>query len=234
MTKKCCKCPKTRKSRKPRKPRKSRKNLGAGPPDYFKDHSPRDQLERVLDLVKASNLKEIVTDAKTGYPVKFNTNLWSKLTYYNAYSVTGEYGTHADDMKTIVFMLKHDVYEHKKSNKDKWKKSINNAIFKGNYLEKFQDKPYNGPVIKEDPRTRITLKELTIILLENRLKILDWFNAKSRTEMAEMPAEMAENVVQTPIPNEFNLNREPPNRWNASDDEVDEVDKVDKFDKVDE
>jgi hypothetical protein len=209
------KCAKTRKymhkpSRKPSR-KSMRKNLGAAPPDYFKDYSKKEQLERVLDLVKASDLKasdlnEILFDAKKR-PLKFNTKIWSKLTYFNAYAVTGEYGTHDDDMKTIVYMLKHDVYEHKKSNKDKWKKSINDAIFKGKYLDKFKDKNYNGPVIKEIDKI-ITWKDLTIILLENRLKILDWFHAKS----VPRPSVRNSRAAEIPVPN----NRGPtPNKWNA-------------------
>ena len=237
---KCCKCRSMRKSmrkparkparksmrkpvRKParksmRKParksmRKSmRKKLGAAPPDYFKDYSVKDQLERVLDLVKESDLDERVKDFKTGSDVTINSTNWSKLTYFNAYKIIN--GGNNEDMKNIVYMLKHDVYQHKKANKEEWKKKINDAIFKDFYMDKFKDKSYNGPTIKESTK-RITLKYLIIIILEHRLKVLDWFKTKQSANRTEVPNSRAENVSQKPVPNKFNLNRETtPNNWN--------------------
>lgn len=198
------------------KRKSTRKKLGAGSPEYFKDHSPIEQLELVLDLVKKSNLKDVVTDLKTGNHPVFNTKIWSKLTYFNAYSVMG--GAHREHMKSIVYMLEHPVHQHKTYNKDKWKKSINDAIYKGNYLAMFEHKKYKGPLIKEKDSTRITLKDLTIILLEHRLKLLHWLNEQKITaKKAEMPkAEMPKAEMQKAeqVPNAFNLERTPPNHWN--------------------
>lgn len=213
------------------KRKSTRKKLGAGPPDYFNQYSKKEQLERVLDLVKESNLKQsnpkdVVTDLRTSKPVVFNSTIWSKLSYFNASAVNGEFGAHREHMKTIVYMLKHDVYEHKTSNKRAWKKSINDAIFKNNYLEQFQDKNYNGPLIKERDITGITLKDLTIILLEHRLKLLDWLNeqklneqktrAKKAAEMQKAAEKDAAHAAENKaVPNAFNFERTPPNHWNA-------------------
>lgn len=175
-----------------------------------------------MDLVKQSNLKQsnlkdVVTDLRTSKPVVFNSTIWSKLSYFNASAVTGEFGAHREHMKTIVYMLKHDVYEHKTSNKDKWKKSINDAIYKGDYLAMFEHKNYNGPLIKERDITGITLKDLTIILLEHRLKLLDWLNEQKLNEQktrAKKAAEM-QKAAEKADPNPFNFERTPPNHWNA-------------------
>lgn len=202
---------KKRKSKSKSTRKSMRKKLGAAPPNTKEQWMVnKRQLETVLELVKASDLKDIVTDLRTKQTVRITSTIWSKLSYFNAYSVTGEFGAHAEHMQTIDYMLKHSDYGHKKSNKDKWKKSINDAIYKGKYLDMFEHKKYNGPVIKQDPISKITLKDLTIILLENRLEIIDWCILdieKRTTKKAEMPK--AEQV-----PNAFNLERTPPNHWN--------------------
>ena len=199
-----------RKSRRKSRSKSMRKKFGAAPPNTKEQWMlNKRQLETVLELVKASDLKDIVTDLRTKQTVIITSTIWSKLSYFNAYSVTGEFGAHAEHMQTIDYMLKHSDYVHKKSNKDKWKKSINDAIYKGTYLDMFEHKKYNGPVIKQYPISKITLKDLTIILLEHRLEIIDWcildIEKKTTKKAAEMP-KAAENA--------FNLERTTPNNWN--------------------
>jgi len=251
---KCCKCNKTKKNtrkpkptrkptrksarkptRKPtrkktRKPRRkpTRKKIGAAPLDYFKDYPRKEQLERVLDLVKErTDINENVKDFKTGSDVTIDSTNWSKLTYFNAFKIMISDTGNDDDMKNIVYMLKHDIYKHKKSNKEEWKKHLNEAIFKNNYMDKFKNISYNGPTIKEYTTRKITLKYLTIILLEHRLKVLDWFtkqskpaNSREANSRAAESVSMVENVTHESVPNKFNLNKDStPNDWNKSNNE---------------
>jgi len=251
---KCCKCNKTKKNtrkpkptrkptrksarkptRKPtrkktRKPRRkpTRKKIGAAPLDYFKDYPRKEQLERVLDLVKEStDINENVKDFKTGSDVTIDSTNWSKLTYFNAFKIMISDTGNDDDMKNIVYMLKHDIYKHKKANKEEWKKHLNEAIFKNNYMDKFKNISYNGPTIKEYTTREITLKKLTIILLEHRLKVLDWFtkqskpsNSREANSRAAESVSMVENVTHESVPNKFNLNKDStPNDWNKSNNE---------------
>jgi len=124
-------------------------------------------------------LDEIIIDEKTRSTLKINSTSWSKLSYWNAYNIMMNHGSsNIDDMRNIVYMLKHDVYEHKKKNKDIWKKHITDAIFKQNVLVLFQDINYNGPMIKQYNMSRTSLKDLTIILLEHRIEILKWLEEK--------------------------------------------------------
>ena len=162
-----------------KKTQKSYSNLAGAPPDFYKDSPPLEQITMVLDLVKKSKLDEIIIDEKTRSTLKINSTSWSKLSYWNAYNIMMNHGSsNIDDMRNIVYMLKHDVYEHKKKNKDIWKKHITDAIFKQNVLVLFQDINYNGPMIKQYNMSRTSLKDLTIILLEHRIEILKWLEEK--------------------------------------------------------
>ena len=262
---KCCKCNKTKKNTRKPKPRRkptrkssrkssrksarkptrkpmsksTRKKIGAAPLDYFKDYPRKEQLERVLDLVKEStDINENVKDFKTGSDVTIDSTNWSKLTYFNAFKIMISDTGNDDDMKNIVYMLKHDIYKHKKANKEEWKKHLNEAIFKNNYMDKFKNISYNGPTIKEYTTRKITLKYLTIILLEHRLKVLDWFtkqskpaNSREANSRAAESVSMVENVTHKPVPNNFNLNQDStPNDWNKSNNE----NVVNQFEKPDE
>jgi len=227
--------PKRKPTRKPmrksaRKPtrKKTRKKIGAAPLDYFKDYPRKEQLERVLDLVKEStDINENVKDFKTGSDVTIDSTNWSKLTYFNAFKIMISDTGNDDDMKNIVYMLKHDIYKHKKANKEEWKKHLNEAIFKNNYMDKFKNISYNGPTIKEYTTRKITLKYLTIILLEHRLKVLDWFtkqskpaNSREANSRAAESVSMVENVTHVSVPNKFNLNKDyTHNDWNKSNNE---------------
>lgn len=189
--------------------RKSRSKLAGAPPDYYKDSPPLEQISMVLDLVKKGKLDEIITDEKTRLPLKINSTSWSKLSYWNAYNIIMKDGsTNIDDMKNIVYMLKHDVYEHKKNNKEIWKKHITDAIFKQNILISFQDRNYNGPMIKQHNMSRVSLKDLTIILLEHRIEILKWLEATKSAE--NKGAENKKNVM-------FEERSETPENWENID-----------------
>lgn len=157
-----------------------RKKLGAGPPpDHYKDLPPLEQAEKVLELVEATPMNEIVTDYRTSRPVVVNTVTMSKLTYWNAHEIMMHNGSaNRDDMRNIVYMLKHDVLEHKKANKDIWKKHLSDAIFKSKYMSTFQDKSYNGPVMKLNKKTNIKMKDMIIAILKNRIEIMKWLNQK--------------------------------------------------------
>jgi len=249
---KCCKCPKTKnkvntRKMKTRKMKKNKANtrkvniskkmtnkLGRGPPDYFKDYLPKEQLEKVIQLLYESKLSDIVNDEKTNKPLNFNSTTWSKLTYWNASQMFNSLGNQ-DDMKNIVYMLKHDSYEHKKSNKDIWKKHINDAVFKDKYLHEFKNKSYNGPTIHRNSIKKITLKDLTIILLENRLDIMKWMEQNLTKEhvdlrAAEQPSMNTVVLEQKKIPDDWNaedeVNAKPitnkevtPDDWNAEDED---------------
>jgi hypothetical protein len=177
-----------------KKIRKSRSKLAGALSDFYKDSPPLEQTIMVLDLVKKSKLDEIITDEKTRYPLKINSTSWSKLSYWNAYNIMMKGGSsNIDDMKNIVYMLKHDVYQHKKNNKEIWKKHITDAIFKQNFLILFQDINYNGPMIKKHNMSRVSLKDITIILLEHRIEILKWLEAKKGAENKGAENKGAEN-----------------------------------------
>lgn len=156
-----------------KQPKKNRRKLGAGPPDHYNDLSPLEQTEKVLDLVKKTEMNEVLTDDKTRRPMVINNITWSKLSYWNAYQTMFSEGNN-DDMKNIVYMLKHDVHEHKKANKDTWKKHLSEAVFKNKYMEVFRDAPFNGPMIHQNKTTNIKMKDMIIILLKNRIEMLKW------------------------------------------------------------
>lgn len=158
----------------------NRKKLGAGPPpDNYKHLSPLEQAEKVLQLVEETPMNEIVMDDKTRRPVVANIDTLSRLTYWNAHQLMMQNGSgNRDDMQNIVYMLKHDVYEHKKANKDIWKKHLSDAIFKGKYMSTFQDKSYNGPVMNINKKTNIKMKDMVIAILKNRIEIIKWLNQK--------------------------------------------------------
>lgn len=158
----------------------NRKKLGAGPPpDHYNHLSPLEQAEKVLQLVEETPMNEIVMDDKTRRPVVVNMNILSKLTYWNAHQLMMQNGLgNNDDMQNIVYMLKHDALEHKKANKDIWKKHLSDAIFKGKYMSTFQDKSYNGPMMNLNKKTNIKMKDMVIAILKNRIEIIKWLNQK--------------------------------------------------------
>lgn len=156
-----------------KRPKKNRRKLGAGPPDHYNYLSPLEQTEKVLDLVKQKEMNELVIDNKTRRPMVINSDAWSKLSYWNTYQTIFSEGN-TDDMKNIVYMLSHNVPEHKKSNKDTWIKHISEAVFKNKYMEVFQHAHINVPMIHQKHATNLKMKNMIIILLKNRIDILKW------------------------------------------------------------
>lgn len=168
---------------KPLKNNVKRERLGAGPPDYYNDLSPLEQVEKVLKLVKDSTIDEIVINNKTRRPLVINTTTLSKLTYWNKHQLMMHNGLgNKDDMKNIVYMLKHDSTEYKTSNKNTLKKHINEAIGKDNYMMTFQDTSYRVPIMKLTQKTNIKMKDMIIALLENRIEIIKLMNKQAAAE----------------------------------------------------
>ena len=110
-----------------------------------------------------------------------------------------------DDIKNIIYMLKHDTH-FKKLNKEEWIKNIKYAIFKGNYGHKFEVIKYRAPPIKERNTKRILLKDLTIILLEHRLEIIEWTKNNPTKSVVESKPIRDPRAAEEPEKNEYAWN----------------------------
>ena len=155
----------TRRIRKTRKVRNVSKRLGGVDP-------PKVQLEKMLQLVKQSKLTDKIMDMKHNNPLIINATMMSKLSYWNASQIMNN--TNEPDMRNIDYMINHKDITHKKSNTNTWKKNINSAIFRDTVLKQSEGSRYGGPLIKTKVNKTFTLGELTIIILQHRLDIINW------------------------------------------------------------
>ena len=158
----------TRRIRKTRKVRNVAKRLGGVDP-------PKVQLEKMLQLVKQSEdtkLDDNIMDMKNNKSLKINATMMSNISYWNASQIMNN--TNDPDMRNINYMINHEDPTHKISNRNTLKKNINRAIFKNDYLQQAKDSRYGGPVIKTKVNQPFTLGELTIIILQHRLDVINW------------------------------------------------------------
>ena len=155
----------TRRIRKTRKVRNVAKRLGGVDP-------PKVQLEKMLQLVKQSKLTDKIMDMKHNNPLIINATMMSKLSYWNASQIMNN--TNEPDMRNIDYMINHNDPTHKISNRNIWKKNINSVIFRDTVYKQSDGNRYGGPVIKTKVNQPFTLGELTIIILQHRLDVINW------------------------------------------------------------
>ena len=186
---------KTRKARKVRKVRNVSKRLGGVDP-------PKVQLQKMLQLVKQSEdpkLDDNIMDMKNNKSLKINATMMSNISYWNASQIMNN--TNDPDMRNINYMINHEVTTHKISNRNTWKKNINRAIFKNDYLKQAKDSHYGGPVIKTKVNQPFTLGELTIIILQHRLDVINWMEELAKKEAKKQAnARAAEEPPHPPPP----------------------------------
>ena len=182
----------TRRIIKRRKTRNVSKRLGGV--DYFEKDTPKVQLEKVLQLVRNTNLPDIIMDMKKNSPLIINTTMMSNLSYWNASQIMNNatYKTNDPDMRNIVYMINHKDSIHKLSNKKTWKKNINHAIFTNDFLKQAKDSRYGGPMIKTKVNKTFTLGELTILILQHRLDIMNWMEELDKKKEANALAKKKE------------------------------------------
>ena len=170
---------KTRKARKVRKVRNVSKRLGGVDP-------PKVQLQKMLQLVKQNKesnelkLTDNIMDMKNNKPLIINSTMMSNISYWNASQIMNN--TNGPDMRNIDYMINHSDVTHKISNRNTWKKNINRAIFKNDYLKQAKDSHYGGPMIKTKTNKIFTLGELTIIILQHRLDVINWLEELAKKE----------------------------------------------------
>lgn len=194
----------TRRIRKTRKVRNVSKRLGGVDP-------PKVQLEKMLQLVKQSKeskLTDKIMDMKhNNKSLIIDATMMSKLSYWNASQIMNN--TNEPDMRNIDYMINHSISSHKISNTNTWKKNINNAMFRDTFLKQAKDSNYGGPLIKTKVNKTFTLGELTIIILQHRLDVINWMekiaiqkeaNALAKKQANARAAEEPPSPPKTPSP----------------------------------
>ena len=170
---------KTRKARKVRKVRNVSKRLGGVDP-------PKVQLQKMLQLVKQNKeskelkLTDNIMDMKNNKSLIINATMMSKLSYWNASQIMNN--TNGPDMRNIDYMINHSIVTHQISNRNTWIKNINSAIFRNTILKQSEGSIYGGPVIKTKVNKPFTLGELTIIILQHRLDVINWMEELAKKE----------------------------------------------------
>jgi hypothetical protein len=213
----------TKKHRNPKK-NKPRKSKRAGAPDDFGDQTPKDQIERVVDLLKEDRTKQAILKdrKKPSLNLILNREHMNRLSYWNASQIFDGGLGNRDDMKNIVYMLKHPDIKYKKKNMDTWLKHVMDGMFKDTTFLAFKDRLANFPRIKEYGGT-ITLKDLTLTLLNHRIKLLEWMEtsdaradarADARTDARADARADARPVRADP---ELRAEETTPENWNQED-----------------
>jgi hypothetical protein len=186
--------------------------------------SPNEQIEHVLELLrnaKEKSLNEKLKDRKNPNKlVLIDTNKLNGLNYWN-YSQTLDNSSlgNQDDMRNIMHMLKNPEHKFKKSNKEIWQKNIMDFIYKTNRTSQFAARTIHFPKIKE-VRGPISLKDLSIHILEHRLDLLKW-NTKQTKPQEEDTGVKSAGVDQDEYDIVINLYKKnvTPEDWDADDDE---------------
>jgi len=261
---KCCKCPSKKKIKKKtithnKKPSKrktankrktakyknylSKSNRLAAAPNIYSDKDVRSQIELVLELLDQDNsdvLKGVFKDRVSPFhSIKMDIPKWNKLTYWNAHQMIDSMGGgNRDDMRTIVYMIKHDVIKYKQENRATWTNNILKGIFSEEFMRAFKDRTYGGPVIKGGDYKRISIKDITIILLKHRIEMLDWMdkskqllNARAAEESSRAKAVESTKAAEenSRAAEESSVNT--PDNWDDINTENENVDTT-KTDKV--
>ena len=178
----------TRRIRKTRKVRNVAKRLGGVDP-------PKVQLEKMLQLVKQSKLTDKIMDMKNNKSLIINATMMSKLSYWNASQIMNN--TNGPDMRNIDYMINHKDITHKKSNTNTWKKNINSAIFRNTIFKQSEGSIYGGPMIKTKTNKTFTLGELTIIILQHRLDVINWMEELAKKEAKKETNALAKKEANT-------------------------------------